>query len=371
MSQFHIVVLPGDGIGPEVTEAAWSVLEKVVAMFGHQLSHEEKPVGGSAIEKTGEPLPASTLTACCAADAVLLGAVGGSKWDMEPRRPEEGLFGLRKGLNLFANLRPVSAYEATLAKSPMKPEVLRGADLLIVRELTGGLYFGDKRRDAASASDQCVYTAKEIERIAHVAFDAARRRRSRVTSVDKANVLETSRLWRDIVSRIGAAKYPDVALSHMLVDTAAMQLVMNPRAFDVILTENMFGDILSDEAAVLTGSIGVLGSASLGESKPGLFEPVHGSAPDIAGTGKANPIGAILSVAMLFRYGLGLLDEAAAIENAVSQVLAAGMHTADLGGTATCADITREVLATLRPKRPNQGNEPTAHAREPSKTVNL
>ena len=347
MTRFHIVALPGDGIGPEVTDAAWRVIEAAARNFGHQISREERLIGGTAIDATDEPLPAETLAACRAADAVLLGAVGGPKWDGGKRRPEEGLLGLRKGLGLFANLRPVAVSEATLDASPLKPEIVRGADMLIVRELTGGLYFGAKQRDAQQASDACVYTVDEIARVARVAFQAARGRRGRVTSVDKANVLETSRLWREIVSRIGTQEFPGVALDHMLVDTAAMQLVRNPRHFDVLLTENMFGDILSDEASVLAGSIGLLGSASLGEGRPGVFEPIHGSAPDIAGTGKANPVGAILSAAMLFRHGLGLAREAGAIEKAVSKVLTQGRRTADMGGAETCESMTGAILAAL------------------------
>jgi 3-isopropylmalate dehydrogenase len=346
MTSIRVAVLPGDGIGPEVIDAAWRVFEAVAKRFDHQLVREDRLMGGCAIDATGDPLPPETLEACRAADAVLLGAVGGPKWDGGKRRPEEGLLGLRKGLGLFANLRPVGVTEATLAASPLKPEIARGVDLLIVRELTGGLYFGDQRRDANNASDQCIYTVAEIERIARLAFDAARKRRGKVTSVDKANVLETSRLWRETVSRV-AAEYPDVTLDHMLVDNAAMQLIRNPRHFDVLLTENMFGDILSDEASVLAGSIGLLGSASLGKGKPGLFEPIHGSAPDIAGTGKANPIGTIMSVAMLLRHGLGLVAEADVVESAVAEVLASGVRTPDLGGADTCVQVTNAIVQAV------------------------
>jgi 3-isopropylmalate dehydrogenase len=339
-----IALLPGDGIGPEIVTAAQRVLDAV-----GEFSYEEHSVGGASIDAHGTALTDEVLEACRSSDAVLLGAVGGPKWDTtdpDRPRPEQGLLGLRKGLGLFANLRPVKPIEALIDASPLRPELISGTDLLVVRELTGGIYFGDKTRTATSASDACVYEVSEIERIARVAFDAAGRRRCKVTSVDKANVLETSRLWRETVGRV-SEDYIDVELDHLLVDNAAMQLVADPVRFDVIVTENMFGDILSDEAAMLTGSLGMLPSASLGNGGPGLFEPVHGSAPDIAGEGVANPLAAFLSVAMLLRDGLGREAEAAAVERAVESALAGGIRTADLGGDAGTAEVTDAVLAEL------------------------
>jgi 3-isopropylmalate dehydrogenase len=339
----HIVLLPGDGIGPEVVAAAVEVLRRF-----DDFAFSEHPIGGAAIDATGSALPAETLAACRAADAVLLGAVGGPKWDTtdpDQPRPEQGLLGIREGLGLFANLRPVKPFAALLDASALKREVIDGTDLLVVRELTGGIYFGRKERTADRAMDECAYTRAEVERIAHVAFRAARRK---VTSVDKANVLETSRFWRATVNEV-AAGYADVPLDHLLVDNAAMQLIARPTDFDVIVTENMFGDILSDEAAMLTGSIGMLPSASLGEEgSPGLFEPVHGSAPDIVGTGAANPLATILSAALLLRHGLGREAEAAAVESAVQSALDQGLRTRDLGGTATTEDATRAVLEGVR-----------------------
>jgi 3-isopropylmalate dehydrogenase len=335
-----IVLLPGDGIGPEITAPAVEVLNAVT-----DLEYEEHEFGGASIDAHGTALTDETLAACRTADAVLLAAVGGPKWDStDPAkpRPEQGLLGLRKGLGLYANLRPVRPVPALYDASPLKRERIEGTDLLVVRELTGGIYFGEKTRTADSASDACVYTRAEIERIARVAFGAARRR---VTSVDKANVLETSRLWREVIS--GLAGDYEVPLDHLLVDSAAMQLVAHPAEFDVIVTENMFGDILSDEAAMITGSIGMLPSASLGGDGPGLFEPVHGSAPDIAGTGVANPLAMFLSAAMMLRHGLALESEAAAIESAVDRALAEGLRTSDLGGTATTRDATEAVLQHL------------------------
>jgi 3-isopropylmalate dehydrogenase len=305
-------------------------------------------VGGVAIDDTGSPLPADTLAACREADAILLGAVGGPRWDTtdpDAPRPEQGLLGLRRELGLFANLRPVRPLPALYDASPLRRERIEGTDLLVVRELTGGIYFGDRGRTDGRAHDTCVYSTREIERIARAGFRAAR---SRVTSVDKANVLETSRLWRETVLKVHSAEFPNVELEHLLVDNAAMQLVNAPRHFDVILTENMFGDILSDEAAMLTGSIGLLPSASVGEpGTPGVFEPVHGSAPDITGTGAANPLAAILSAALLLRHGLQREDAAAAIESAVDRALEAGLRTRDLGGSATTAEATEAVLANL------------------------
>jgi 3-isopropylmalate dehydrogenase len=340
----HIALLPGDGIGPEVTASAVEVLDAV-----GDFTYSEHLIGGAAIDATGTALPDETLAACREADAVLLGAVGGPKWDTtdpDKPRPEQGLLGIREGLGLFANLRPVKPFTALLDASPLKREVLEGTDLLVVRELTGGIYFGRKERTADRAMDECAYTRAEIERIAHVAFRAAG---ARVHSVDKANVLETSRFWREVVREVHGRDYPNIALEHLLVDNAAMQLIAAPRHFGVILTENMFGDILSDEAAMLTGSIGMLPSASLGEEgAPGLFEPVHGSAPDIAGTGAANPLATILSAAMLLRHGLGRDAEAAAVESAVQSALDQGLRTRDLGGSASTEDATRAVLEGVR-----------------------
>jgi len=317
-----------------------------------QFEYEEHTFGGASIDAHGTALTDETLTACRSADAVLLAAVGGPKWDTtDPHkpRPEQGLLGLRKGLGLFANLRPVKPLPALYDASPLRREIIDGTDLLVVRELTGGIYFGDKTRTADSASDACVYTREEIERIARVAFDAGRAgRRQRVTSVDKANVLETSRLWREIVTELHAAEFSDIELEHLLVDNAAMRLVAAPRHFDVIVTENMFGDILSDEAAMLTGSLGMLPSASLGsEGTPGVFEPVHGSAPDIAGRGVANPLAMFLSAALMLRHGFGMEDEAAAVESAVDRALVDGLRTPDLGGDATTEQATRGVLHHL------------------------
>jgi 3-isopropylmalate dehydrogenase len=340
----RIVTLPGDGIGPEITDAALRVLEAVAP----DAETEEHLFGGAAIDAVGSSLPDETLDACKGADAVLLAAVGGPKWDTTDARadrPERGLLGLRKELGLFANLRPVRPVPALYDASPLKRELIEGTDMLVVRELTGGIYFGEKTRTETRASDACVYTTEEIERIARVAFRAAR---AKVTSVDKANVLETSRLWREVVHALHDAEFPDVVLEHALVDSTAMQLVSAPRHYDVILTENMFGDILSDEAAMLTGSLGMLPSASLGrEGDPGVFEPVHGSAPDIAGEGIANPLAMILSLAMLLRHGLGREDAAKTVESAVDAALDGGLRTRDLGGDATTDQATDAVLAHL------------------------
>jgi 3-isopropylmalate dehydrogenase len=338
-----IVTLPGDGIGPEVLAAALQVLAEVAP----DLMYEEHTIGGAAIDSHGTALPGETLAACKQADGVLLAAVGGPRWDTtDPAkpRPEQGLLGLRAELGLYANLRPVRPLPALYDASPLKREIIERTDLLVVRELTGGIYFGDKAREDGRARDTCEYSTGEIERIARTAFRAAR---SRVTSVDKANVLETSRLWREVVTRVHSEEFPNVELEHVLVDNAAMQLIAAPRHFDVILTENMFGDILSDEAAMLTGSIGLLPSASVGGDGPGVFEPVHGSAPDIAGQGVANPLAMILSAAMLLRHGLDRAQEAAKVESAVDRALEAGLRTGDLGGTATTAEATRAVLEEL------------------------
>jgi 3-isopropylmalate dehydrogenase len=336
--QARIVVLPGDGIGPEVTAEAVKILEVVARAFGHEFSLVEAPLGGAAIRAGRPPLPPETLEAARSADAVLLGAVGGSEWDGLPpdQRPEAGLLGLRRALGLFANLRPVRAYAALIDSAPLRADVLAGTDLLIVRELTGGLYFGQPRgrwvRDGRRvAVDTLPYAEDEIARVARVAFAAAQKRRRHLTSVDKANVLHSSQLWREVVGEV-AREFPDVTLEHMLVDTAAMHLVRRPTAFDVIVTENMFGDILSDEAAGLVGSLGFLPSASLGEAGPSLYEPVHGTAPDIAGKGIANPTAAILSAALLLRYALHLDDEAVAVERAIERAIAEGARTADLPG---------------------------------------
>ena len=338
MTSYRIILLPGDGIGPEITVVARQVLDAVAARHDFALTYEDHPIGGAAIEATGEPLPASTLEACRGADAVLLAAIGSPVYDALPRqsRPETGLLGLRAGLGLFANLRPVKIIPALAAASSLKPEVIRGVDLIVVRELTGGIYFGQpKGRVEAEgrmrAFNTMVYSDEEIDRIARVGFDLASRRRGRLCSVDKANVLDVSQLWRDRVNAL-APDYPGVEVSHLYVDNAAMQLVRDPRQFDVLLTGNLFGDILSDEAAMLTGSIGMLPSASLAADGPGLFEPVHGSAPDIAGQDKANPLAMVLSAAMMLRVGLHQEAAAACIEAAVDQVLERGFRTADLHG---------------------------------------
>jgi 3-isopropylmalate dehydrogenase len=344
----HIVTLPGDGIGPEIMAPTLELLRTL-----GDFEFEEHAFGGASIDAHGVALTDEVLDACKAADAVLLAAVGGPKWDTtdpdEPR-PEQGLLGLRKGLGLYANLRPVKPLPALYDASPLRRERIEGTDLLVVRELTGGIYFGEKTRTDTFASDVCAYSSEEIERIARSAFEAALRRSAspKVTSVDKANVLETSRLWRQVVSELHALEFPGVELEHVLVDNAAMQLVSAPTGFDVIVTENMFGDILSDEAAMLTGSIGMLPSASLGADGPGLFEPVHGSAPDIAGQGVANPLAMFLSAAMLLRHGLGLESEAAAVESAVERALAGGLRTPDLGGAAGTEQATRTVLENVK-----------------------
>jgi 3-isopropylmalate dehydrogenase len=331
-----IVLLPGDGIGPEVIEQARLVLEQVAETFDHAFTFSEHLIGGCAIDAAGDPLPAESLTACRSANAVLLGAVGGPKWDRAPIRPEQGLLGLRKALGLFANLRPVQTYPALADASPLRPERVANVDILIVRELTGGLYFGEPRLcekvdGQLRAIDTLEYTEDEIRRVVRIAFRLAAGRRGIVTSVDKANVLETSRLWRQVADNV-AREFPDIRLEHQLVDSAAMRLIQAPRSFDVLVTENMFGDILSDEASVLSGSLGLLPSASLNETNLGVYEPVHGSAPDIAGKNLANPLGAILSVAMLLRHSLGLDKEAQAVETAVEDAINAGAKTADLGG---------------------------------------
>jgi 3-isopropylmalate dehydrogenase len=328
----RIAVLGGDGIGPEVTAQGVRVLEAIAARFGHEFEFVAALIGGAAIDASGSALPPRTIDACRESDAVLLGAVGGPQWaDPAARiRPEQGLLDLRQKLGLFANLRPVRALPAIADVSPLRAEVLAGTDIMVVRELTGGIYFGRKTRTAFEAEDVCSYTVAEVERVTRVAGRLALGRRKRIVSVDKANVLETSRLWRSVVERVLAAEFPQVALEHMLVDAAAMHLLRRPASFDVLLTENMFGDILTDEASMLAGALGLLPSASLGESRVGLYEPIHGSAPDIAGRGIANPFGTILSAAMLLRHSLELESEAQAVEAAVYRALEDGVRTADL-----------------------------------------
>ncbi|MEO7053288.1 MAG: 3-isopropylmalate dehydrogenase [Rhodanobacter sp.] len=344
----RIVILPGDGVGPEVTAAAVAVLKAVATRCEHDFAFDQQLIGGTAIDACGEPLPAASLTACKTADAVLLGAVGGPKWSDPdaPVRPEQGLLALRAALGVYANLRPLQVHPALANLSPLKNDRLRNVDLLFVRELTGGTYFGAKTRTADSATDECKYTVTEIERVARRAFELARGRRGLLTSVDKANVMETSRLWRSTVQRL-AADYPEVTLEHQLVDSMAMLLLTRPNAYDVVVTENLFGDILTDEAAALAGSLGLLPSASLGDGRCGLYEPIHGSAPDIAGSGAANPVGAILSAALLLRHSLQLETEAAAVEAAVEQVLRDGPRSRDLGGSAGTAQVLAAVLTAL------------------------
>ncbi len=338
---FKVAVMPGDGIGPEIVDQAKVVLDKIEEKYGHKFNYEEVLMGGIAYDKTGSPLPQETIDVCLASDAVLLGAVGGYEWDNLPgdKRPEAGLLGIRKALGLFANLRPAILYPALKEASPLKEEVIGDSlDICIVRELTGGIYFGDRGRAVENgeevAYDTEKYSVSEVERIARVAFEIARKRNKLVTSIDKMNVLESSRLWREVVVRV-AEDYPDVELNHLLVDNAAMQLVVNPKQFDVIVTSNMFGDILSDEASMLTGSIGMLPSASLAEGKLGLYEPSHGSAPDIAGQDKANPLATILSAAMMLRYSFDLEEEAKAIEDAVVKVLDEGYRCVDIASEGT------------------------------------
>lgn len=349
----HIVLLPGDGIGPEVVSAAKRILDAVAGRLNLTVTYEEHLIGGCAMDAQGTALSQDTLHACQRADAVLLGAVGGPKWDdpAAPVRPEQGLLALRKGLGVFANLRPVRVYPALVDASPLRAEKLQGVDLLVVRELTGGLYFGQPKgrfeeNGRVRVVDTLEYWDYEIERILDLSFQLAQSRRGKLTLVDKANVLESSRLWRQIATDM-ASRYPQVTLETVLVDTAAMRLVSQPAAFDVIVTENMFGDILTDEAAVLSGSMGLLPSASLGKATPGLYEPIHGSAPDIAGQGIANPLGTILSVAMMLRYSFQLEQGARAVEQAVERALAEGCRTRDLGGSLTTAEMTDAVLQRL------------------------
>jgi len=346
--------LPGDGIGPEVAAAGTRVLEAVAAGFAHKFEFSEQLIGGAAIDAENDPFPADTKASCRASDAILLGAVGGPKWS-DPNaeiRPEQGLLALRAELAVFANLRPVQILEQLADASPIKANRLQGVDMMVVRELTGGIYFGDKTRDEESASDLCVYHKHEVERIVRVAARLARSRKGNLCSVDKANVLETSRFWRDITVKTLNAEFPDINVEHMLVDAAAMHLINRPADFDVIVTENMFGDILTDEASMLAGSLGMLPSASLGESSRGLYEPIHGSAPDIAGKGIANPCGMIASIAMLLRHSLDLQEEAALIEKAISQVIADGARTADIATAddkvLSTMEMTDAIIAQLR-----------------------
>lgn len=354
--KYNIALIRGDGIGPEIVDSTVRVLEKIAEKFGHEFVFTPYLAGGCAIDATGVPLPQETVDGCLASDSVLLGAVGGPKWDSQPagNRPERALLGLRSALGLFTNLRPARIYPALAEACTLRPDIAaKGFDLVIVRELTGGIYFGERgRRDGQygpEAFDTECYSVMEIERIARVAFETAMKRRKNLVSIDKANVLESSRLWRETVNRI-ATEYPEVAVDHMYVDNAAMQLVREPSRFDVVLTSNMFGDILSDEASQITGSIGLLASASLGETTRGMYEPIHGSAPDIAGTGKANPIATILSGAMMLRYSFGLSEEADAIEKAVNDTLEGGIRTADIAAGGEFVDtngMTDAILARL------------------------
>jgi 3-isopropylmalate dehydrogenase len=345
----RIVLLPGDGIGPEVVGAAVTVLDALAARTGIAFEYDRQPFGGAAIDAHGNPLPDSVLEACRKAEAILLGAVGGPRWAGVPVaiRPEAGLLRLRGELGLYANLRPVKVHPDLADHGPVKSERVRGVDLLVVRELTGGIYFGRQTRTADRATDECAYTVAEIERVVRRAGQLGRLRRGRITSVDKANVIETSRLWREVTTRVLAAEFPDVVVEHLLVDAMAVYLVSRPRDFDVIVTENLFGDILTDEASVLAGSLGMLPSASIGDGGPGLYEPIHGSAPDIAGKGIANPCGTILSAALMLRLSLGRADLAERIEAAVHAAIGGGVRTPDLGGTATTADMTAAVVAGL------------------------
>jgi 3-isopropylmalate dehydrogenase len=349
-----IVLLPGDGIGPEVVAEGVRVLNVIAQKYGHTFAYETHLMGGCSIDAHGSSLTDETLKACQQSDAVLLGAVGGPKWD-DPAakdRPERGLLALRKGLQVFANLRPVKVHPALIGASPLKAEKLQGVDIIVVRELTGGLYFGAKKREVVDGHDTAIDTLEyhdyEVQRVVELAFQLASTRRKKVTSVDKANVLESSRLWRQVATRIGKDHGGEFTLEHMLVDTASMRLVTSPASFDVLVTENMFGDILTDEASVLAGSMGMLPSASLGSGGPGLYEPIHGSAPDIAGKGVANPIGTILSAALLLRYSLKLEEEARDIEKAAEAVISGGCRTADLGGALKTAQMADEIMARLK-----------------------
>lgn len=352
-----ITVLPGDGIGPEVVKSALQVLDTIADKYNHQFEYTYAKLGGVAIDEDNTPLPEETIRLCKESDSVLLGAVGGPKWDTLPghMRPEKGLLGIRKELNLFANLRPVTAFSSLTDSSTLKKEVIEGVDLMIVRELTGGLYFGQpserrQEEDGEAVVDTLYYKRSEIERIVKRAFELASVRRKKVTSVDKANVLESSRLWREVAIEVGK-QYPDIELEHMLVDNAAMQLIRDPKQFDVIVTENLFGDILSDEASMLTGSLGMLPSASISGEGPGLFEPIHGSAPDIAGQNKANPLATIASVAMMLKYSFGMIEEANAIDAAIATVLDKGYRTGDIASNGeailSTTEITEKVIEAI------------------------
>lgn len=348
-----ITILPGDGIGPDVAACGQRVLDAVATKFSHQFDYDIQLIGGAAIDATGEPLPEATIASCKQAAAVLLGAVGGPKWSdpNAPVRPEQGLLGLRSVLGVYANIRPVKIHHDLVGASPLRAEILKDVDLVVVRELTGGIYFGDKTRTADTASDLCTYTRAEIERVVRVAARLAKTRGGKLCSVDKANVLETSRLWRDVTDSLLAAEFAEIEVETLLVDAAAMHLLSRPASFDVIVTENMFGDILTDEASMLAGSLGMLPSASLGDSSAGLYEPIHGSAPDIAGMGIANPCATVASVAMLLRHSLGLEDEASAVEAAIADAISAGARTADIAGngdaTITTEEMTSEIIRCL------------------------
>ncbi|HJQ12145.1 MAG TPA: 3-isopropylmalate dehydrogenase [Gemmatimonadaceae bacterium] len=379
MHTLTIALLPGDGIGPEVVAEGVRVLRAVAERFDHQIEMHEGAIGGAALDTFGTPLPAETLDLCLRADAVLLGAVGGPRWDNPDarQRPEQGLLALRKGMEVYANLRPVTVHPSLAAASPLRAERIKDVDFIVVRELTGGMYFGEKRRERVNgyerAVDECVYTTPEIERVTRVAAELARTRRRKLTSVDKANVLETSRLWRSTVGRVVRDEFPDVELDHLLVDACAMQLLRDPRSFDVVVTENMFGDILTDEASMIAGSMGVLPSASLGDGgsgkrgagsvRRGLYEPIHGSAPDIAGRGVANPVGTILSVALMLRHSFGLEREAGAVENAVFTAIERGCVTADIAVTRARSYSTVEVGRGIADAVAGNGDEAAASGR--------
>ncbi len=340
----RIAVIAGDGIGPEVVAEGTRVLERIARKFDHEFTMNAAPFGGAAIDLTGDPLPRATLDECLAADGVLLGAIGGPKWGPSAKvRPEQGLLRIRRELGVYANLRPIKLHPALRDSSVLKPEILDGVDLVFVRELTGGIYFGEKTRTATLATDLCSYSVAEVERITRVAGRLATARRKKIVSIDKSNVLETSRLWREVAERVIKAEFAGVSIEHMLVDSTAMHLIKRPRDFDVLLTENMFGDILTDEGAMLASSLGLLPSASIGDGRRGLYEPIHGSAPDIAGKGIANPIGTILSAALLLRHSLGLEAEAAAVETAVSRAIDGGARTADIAETGRTALTTSQM----------------------------
>jgi 3-isopropylmalate dehydrogenase len=340
----RIAVIAGDGIGPEVVAEGTRVLERIARKFNHEFTMNAAPFGGAAIDLTGDPLPRATLDECLAADGVLLGAIGGPKWGPSAKvRPEQGLLRIRRELGVYANLRPIKLHPALRDSSVLKPEILDGVDLVFVRELTGGIYFGEKTRTATLATDLCSYSVAEVERITRVAGRLAMARRKKIVSIDKSNVLETSRLWREVAERVIKAEFPGVSIEHMLVDSTAMHLIKRPRDFDVLLTENMFGDILTDEGAMLASSLGVLPSASIGDGRRGLYEPIHGSAPDIAGKGISNPIGTILSVALLLRHSLGLEAEAVAVEAAVSRAIDGGARTADIAETGRTTLTTSQM----------------------------